>query len=568
MFTTTTEEFALADGEAMIVEKDVAIQMRDGAIVYADVFRPKAEGRYPVLINISCYQKDKVWVPPPDLEEKPDPYMNWETVTPSWWVPKGYACVRVDTRGSGKSPGLSDPGSWQEALDFYDSIEWSAKQAWCNGNVGTAGISYHATSQWKVAGMKPPSLKAIMPWEGWADAYRDSAYHGGIFGLYFIATWTATHIAHHLLGKPAAYNPDAFRNERLWQYARHNLDSGWWDNRKAHWERIEVPMYSVGNWSGMALHLRGNVEGFTRAASKHKKLRIHTGTHYHPFYSEEGKRDQLRFWDHWLKGKDTGLMDEPPVKLLIRTGGGGPYQFRFENEWPLARTRWTRFYLQAKDGAHDVDGALSQDAPSRGSALTYSATGMAKGGAGAIASSTTLAAGVSHRTGVSFETEAFTEDTEVTGPVTLVLWVSSTSEDMDIFATIRNIDANGNDVWETGQQGQQVPVAKGWLRASHRELDAELSTEYRPYHKHERRLPLNPGEAVECQVEIWPTCMVFKQGHRLRLDVQPRDGVGSAPYTHYHGDYNVGQNTLYTGADKASYLLLPIIPAGGGTPGR
>ena len=561
MFTTTTTEVSLPDGGAMIVEKDVAIPMRDGAILYADVFRPKEPGKYPALLNITCYQKDKLWVPPPDLEERADPHHNWETVTPSWWVPRGYACVRVDTRGSGKSPGLSDPGSWQEALDFYDAIEWAAKQDWCSGNCGTAGISYHATSQWKVAGMNPPSLKAIMPWEGWADAYRDSAYHGGIFGLYFIATWTATHIAHHLLGKPSTYNPDAFRNERLWQYARHNLDTGWWDNRKAHWDKIEVPLYSVGNWSGMALHLRGNVEGFVRAKSKHKKLRIHTGTHYHPFYSEEGKKDQLRFWDHWLKGKDTGLMDEPPVKLLIRTGGGGPYQFRHENEWPLARTKWTRFYLKASDDANAVDGSLAPNAPAETKPITYGATGMAKGGAGAIASSTTLAAGVTHRMGISFETAPLESDTEVTGPINLVIWVSSTTEDMDIFATLRNVDAQGNDVWETGQQGQQVPVAKGWLRVSQRELDPELSLPYRPYHKHQRRLPLDAGKPVECQVEIWPTCMVFKKSHRIRLDVQPRDGVGSAPYTHYHGEYNTGQNTVYTGGDKASYLLLPIIPA-------
>jgi predicted acyl esterase len=185
---------------------------------------------------------------------------------------------------------------------------------------------------------------------------------------------------------------------------------------------------------------------------------------------------------------------------------------------------------------------------------------MAKGGAGSIASSTTLAAGVSHRMGISFETDALREDTEVTGPINLVIWVSSTSEDMDIFATVRNIDAAGNDVWETGQQGQQVPLAKGWLRVSHRELDPELSLPYRPYHKHERRLSLTPGKPVECQVEIWPTCMVFKRGHRIRLDIQPRDGVGSAPYTHYHGDYNTGQNTVYMGGDKSSYLLLPIIP--------
>ncbi|HSN39784.1 MAG TPA: CocE/NonD family hydrolase [Burkholderiales bacterium] len=567
MFASTQTEVNLESGHTMIVEKDVAIRMRDGATLYADVFRPKEGGKVPSIINLSCYQKDKVWVPPPDLDEKPDPYMNWETVSPSWWVPRGYACVRIDTRGSGKSPGMSDPGSYQEALDFYDAIEWAARQPWCSGKVGASGISYHATSQWKVAGLKPPSLQAIIPWEGWADGYRDAAYHGGIFSLYFTATWYATQIAHHLLGKPQSYNPDAFRNERLWMYMRQNLDTGWWDDRSAHWDQIDVPLYSAGNWSGMALHLRGNVEGYMRAASKHKKLRIHTGTHYHPFYSEEGKNDQLRFLDCWLKGKDTGIMQEPPVKLLIRTGGGGmkDYRFRYENEWPIARTQWTKFYLKADRGepaaeAGATEGNLTAERPKQSKSVTYAATGMARGGSGAIASSTTLAAGSLHRTGVSFVTGPLTEDTEVTGPVNLVLWVSSTSEDMDIFATIRNIGPDGNDVWEIGQQGQQVPVAKGWLRASHRELDPELSLPYRPYHKHKERLLLKSGEPVECQVEIWPTCMVFKKGHRIRLDIQPRDGAGASPYTHYHADYNTGQNTLYTGGDKASYLLLPVIP--------
>src|ERR1019366_4556879 len=300
----------------MVIEKDVKIKMRDGAILYADVFRPKGAGKFPAIINISAYQKDKVWVPPADLEEKANPYMTWETVNPLWWVPRGYVCIRVDTRGSGKSPGLSDPGGWQETLDFYDSIEWAARQAWSSGNIGTSGISYHATTQWRVAGLQPPSLKAIIPWEGWGDCYRDASFHGGIFQLYYLATWYATQMAHHLLGDPQEYNPDAFRNERLFQYMRHSLDTGWWDNRSAQWDKIKVPFLSAGNWSGHNLHLRGNTEGYVRAASKHKKLRIHTGTHYHAFYTEEGRMDQLRWFHYWLKGIDTGIMDEPPVKLL------------------------------------------------------------------------------------------------------------------------------------------------------------------------------------------------------------------------------------------------------------
>ena len=131
---------------------------------------------------------------------------------------------------------------------------------------------------------------------------------------------------------------------------------------------------------------------------------------------------------------------------------------------------------------------------------------------------------------------------------------------MDIFATIRNIDRDGRDVWEIGQQQQPVPVAKGWLRVSHRKLDPALSLPYRPYHTHDERQPLTPGQIVQVQVEIWPTSMVFKKGHRIRLDIAPRDGVGSQSYMHYHADYNTGTNTVYAGGDRESFLMLPIIP--------
>jgi putative CocE/NonD family hydrolase len=551
----------------MKIEKDVRIPMRDGATLFADVFRPAESGRFPAILNISAYQKDKVWVPPDDLEEKANPYMTWETVNPTWWVARGYACVRVDTRGSGKSPGLSDPGGHQEGLDFYDSIEWAARQPWCNGNIGTSGISYHAATQWKVASLGPPSLKAMIPWEGYADVYRDSVYHGGIFQLYFLSTWYATQMAHHLLGDAQEYNPDAFRNERLYNYMRHSLDTGWWDTRRADPKKVTIPFYSAGNWTGHNLHLRGNTEMFVNAASKHKKLRIHTGTHYHAFYAEEARRDQLRWFDHWLKGIDTGILDEPPVKIMIRTGGGTPgdYQFRFENEWPLARTQWTKLYLRADrpDPLPDpmgVEGGFAATPPAAEKALTYSATGTTKAGV-ASASSTMTSGGPMNRTGVSFQTEPLAQDTEVTGPVKLVLWVSSTQKDMDIFATLRNIGPDGKDVWEVGQQGQPVPVAKGWLRASHRKLDPERSLPYRPFHTHDERWWLEPGEVVECEIEIWPTGMVFRKGHCIRLDVQPRDGVGSAPYLHYPAAYNVGgMNTIHTGGDRASYLMLPIIP--------
>jgi len=546
------------------VEKDVEIPVRDGARLKADIFRPATPGRYPVILNIGGYRKDKVWVPPADLEEKANPLMNWETVNPLWWIPRGYIAIRVDTRGSGKSPGQFDPWSRQEALDFHDCIEWAAKQRWSNGRVGLSGISYFAMNQWLVASLRPPSLKAIIPWEGAADMYRDFAYHGGIFCLGFVGNWFNNHMAHHLLGAPQQHNPDAFSNNWLWQYLRHSLDTGWFDQRRAAWDRIEVPLLTAGNWSGMGLHLRGNTEGYLRAACGNKKLRIHAGTHYHPFYSADGRRDQLRFFDYWLKGEKNGVMDEPPVKLLIRKGGKDNYQWRSEHEWPLDRTRWTRYYLSPQKvsarGREPAEGLLVTELPRRKSAVTYSATGMTRAGIASASWTSTALAGSLPRLGVSFETARFKEDLEVTGPVVLTLWVSSTTEDMDVFATLRNIDGDGRDVWEVGQQQQNVPMGKGWLRASHRKLDPELSQPWRPYHVHDERLWLKRNQVVRIDVEIWPTCMVFRKGHRLRLDIQPRDGVGSAPYTHYGADYNVGQNTVFTGGSMASHLLLPVIP--------
>src|SRR5258705_208423 len=155
---------AAAATYGLLVDRDVDVPMRDGARLKADVIRPDDGGKFPAILNLGPYQKDKVWVPPDSLEEKPNPLMNWETVNPEWWVPKGYACVRVDGRGSGKSPGQCEPWSLQEAIDCYDAIEWAAAQPWCNGKVGLNGISYFAINQWFVANLQPPSLKAIIPW--------------------------------------------------------------------------------------------------------------------------------------------------------------------------------------------------------------------------------------------------------------------------------------------------------------------------------------------------------------------------------------------------------------------
>jgi putative CocE/NonD family hydrolase len=209
-----------------------------------------------------------------------------------------------------------------------------------------------------------------------------------------------------------------------------------------------------------------------------------------------------------------------------------------------------------------VEGALTRTPNAAEGSVTYPASGVTKAGV-ASGSSLSTTHGGAGRLGVSFESEPMQAATEITGPLAMKLWVSSTSEDMDIFVTLRNIGPDGKDVCEVGQHGQPMPcITKGWLRAAHRKLDPERSLPYRPYHAHDERWWLKPGEPVECDIEIWPTCIVLAKGHKLRIDIQPRDGLGSGPYTHYHADYNAGaQNTIHAGGSRESYILLPIIPA-------
>jgi len=261
----------------------------------------------------------------------------------------------------------------------------------------------------------------------------------------------------------------------------------------------------------------------------------------------------LRFFDHWLKGKDTGIMDEPPVKLLIRTGGGGPYEFRHENEWPIARTQWTRYYLDL------ANRALTPD-PAHGAAtIEYDATGE----------------------GITFSMPPLGSRIEITGPSALKLFLSSSTTDADVFAVLRVFAPDGREVVFQGALDPHTPVGQGWLRASHRKLDPALSLPYRPYHTHDEIQPLTPGETVELDVEIWPTCIVVPEGYTIALTVRGRDYEyageaatlsnmknpmrGCGPFVHDDpqdrpSEVFGGKVTLRAGVRQQPYLLLPIIP--------
>ena len=565
-----------SNSHAMTFAKDVPVEMDDGLVLRANVFRPDAPGRYPVIMAQGVYGKDahfadafsvqwgKLVAIYPELCDAGSSghYLRWETVDPERWVPHGYVVIQIDARGTGKSPGYLDPRSAREIQDYYCSIEWAGRQPWSTGKVGLIGISYFAFTQWAVAALQPPHLAAIIPWEGYVDYYRDGSHHGGIFSNGFSTAWWPRQVlvnqhgngdttyfdrdtkapstglplsAAALEGNQADYPADLLR---------HALDDAWHRERTPDLSRIKVPLLSAGNWGGPGIHLRGNIEGFMGAGSKNKWLSMHIGTHWDSFYLPEYIKVQKRFFDHFLKGEDNGWQNEPRVQIAIRRPDStlrGPKaaEFRMENEFPLIRTLWTKFYLDAAS-ARMVAGA-----PKAAAKFEYDALGE----------------------GVTFMTSSFSQETEFTGFLTGHLFVSSSTIDMDIFATLRMFDQQGHEVIFIGAH-EPTPVTRGWLRASHRKLDPIRTLPYRVVHAHDEVQKLTPDEIYEVDVEIWPTCIVVPRGHRLALTLQGRDFefpetpgrlLHNHPLDRPAGEFS-GRNTIHTGGAQASYLLMPLIP--------
>lgn len=511
----------------LIVEKDVPIKVRDGTVLRADVFRPGGMDAFPVITTLGPYPKDihfKEWsrMRPRDVNVD-GPFMHWESVDPEWWVPQGYAVVRVDGRDTGKSPGAVHNLTRGEAEDYYDAVEWAGTQKWSNGKVAVMGVSYFAMNAWRVAALNPPHLAAIIPWEGAYDLYRDVNRHGGIRSNTFTQAWASNVDRHAQAPVRQAPYPELY-DERV---ARNNPAPA----------DISVPLLSAGNWGGVGLHLRGNVEGYLAAGSRQKFLRIHSGDHVTPFYSIEGRLYQMRFLEQWLRGADTGILREPPVRLAIRHGGD-EYEWRYEYEWPLARTRWTPYYLDAHDAA------LSSSRVDRPAQASYSAES-GRPDSGAI-----------------FTTSAFGEDTEVTGPLKLKAWVSSSTNDADLFAVLRHLDASGKEVTYPSQMQTAIAAAYGWLRVSHRKLDAARSTPHRPIHAHDELQKLEPGEVAPVEVEIWPASLVLRRGDRLALQIAAHDDLRMTHFGHTDPADRIqsGTVTVHTGGAHDSHLLLPIIP--------
>ncbi len=577
----SAQPFEIRDG--MRIEWDVPVMMDDGLVLRADVFRPTAEGRYPAILSYGPYGKGLAFQDgyktaweimardyPDAVSGSSNRYANWEVADPEKWVPDGYVCIRVDSRGAGRSPGYLCHNSARETRDLYLCIEWAAAQAWCSGKVGMSGISYYASNQWRAAAANPPHLAAICVWEGWNDAYRESARHGGII-CSFRKNWqdmqvkTVQHgqgergarsrVTGELVCGPETLPLDELvkNREDMWQsFLSREMWDKYYAERSPDLSRVMVPLLSAANWGGQGLHTPGNFEGFMFAGTRQKWLEVHGGSHWAPFYTDYGVKLQKRFFGHFLKDEKTGWDKQPRVLLNVRHPGE-KFVLREEHEWPLARTKWTRFHLEPNGmrlGTREA-GTVA--------AVTYDPMG----------------------NGVAFSTPPLERPLEITGPSALKLSLSSATVDADVFAVLRVFDPKGKEVLFQGALDPKTPVAQGWLRASHRKLDPRRSLPYRPFHTHDQKQPLEPGKVYELDVEIWPTCIVVPAGYRIALSIRGRDYEhdeapatlsnmknpmrGCGPFT--HDDENDrppavfgGKVTLHFGAGRPASLLLPLIP--------
>ena len=515
----------------MLIERDVRVPTRAGFEVAVNVYRPNRTGRFPVIISMGPYGKD-------DLPAEYDgtfsngqilvsEYTAFETPDPGYWTHFDYVVIAADSPGAMSSGGDLELLRSIEANAFYDVIEWAGVQSWSNGNVGLNGVSYFAVSQWPVAGLNPPHLKAIMPVEGLTDVYRDTIRHGGV-PVVFADPWMNFRI------RPAM-NPEAQLINDFAEAAQERpLFDDFWESHVPRLADITVPAYIIASWPDHGLHTRGTLIGFEDIASEDKWLEVHGRKKWEYYYSRDSLERQKRFFDHFLKGADNGMPEVPRVRYERRNAFYDG-EVLHADTWPLRDVEHRRFYL---GGA----GTLHREPDSDAALLRYDSTG--------------------RDDQLAFR-HTFRERTEITGSARLRAWVTTdVAEDMDLFVGLSKLDRNGNEVFMAGYNDvEDGHLASGWLRVSHRELDEERSTENRPFLRHERLLKLEPGQPVPVDVEILPSSTLFREGESIVLRIQGTELPGAGDIEHWDS-VNVGYHIVHAGGEYESYLVLPVVPSG------
>jgi predicted acyl esterase len=548
-------------------ELDVYLTLRDGTKLCTDVFRPDIEGeKFPALVAWAAYGKSPQSIRTPRL--RPDNLMfdhTREAGDLEYFVPRGYSYVIPDPRGVGKSEGEFD--GWfgpQEQKDVYDLIEWVAQQPWCDGQVGMIGLSYFGIIQLLAAAQQPPHLKAIMPISVLDSAYRLS-YTGGILDTFAHAflsliptnkefrsyaerenspeelkrmmseVWekdpdirSVSYFLKELTTWPPRFNP-------MWlDTLLHPLDGDFWKARSANakWHKIKVPAYLTGHWN--PVRQWSPFEPFMDPEFDAPKKVMMWGVYWLTvelplrYYNEE----YLRWYDYWFKGIDTGLMDEPPITIFVI----GPNRFRYEHEWPLARTTWTKLYLRSSERLSTDPEEINDVSPD-----------------GLIHEPPMISKRVSS---VTYTTAPLGEPLEITGPIALHVYASIDAEDANFIGKLLDV----------GPGGERKPVSSGYLKASHRTLIPEKTGPGMPVHDHGKKVPIKPGEINEYVIGFNASSMVIQPGHKLELELTTMDynpnheslwskvtSMGPLP------NADVIQYKFYRDAKYRSHLLLPVI---------
>lgn len=520
--------------DGMTITRDVAVPMRDGVKIYVDIFRPEGStetDKLPTLMTWSPYGKHvlknfdmfpNTGVPKGSVSK----YAVWEGPDPLYWTKRGYAVVNGDSRGSWASEGDLEILSGQLAYDGYDVIEWIATQPWSNARVGLCGVSYLAIVQWRIAQLNPPHLSCINPWEGFTDTFRDHTHTGGIPETKFInfTDWSCQF----------SYNKTEhyFAN----QQAHEMMDAYQESKRADSLPSITVPAYVVADWGDFGLHTRGALNGFTYISSKDKWLEVHAQKKWQYFYQHSSLLKQESFYGKYLKGEQTDVDSWPRVNMEIRDRAYEGF-WRAEREWPLKRTKFVQRYLQASFGQ------MRDELPAGISTVSYDS--------------------LSKTDNAQF-VYTFTEETELTGSMRLRLWVSTDlGDDLDLFVQLDKLDtANKIVPFVAFSMFDDGPLGLGWLRASHRELDPELTHPNRPWHTHKRKLLLQPGEVVPVDVEIVASSTRFFKDESLKITIQGTDIFRNdeIPQMMLHeASANKGKHFIHTGGVFDSYLVMPVI---------
>lgn len=526
-----TRKYERQDRDGMIIERDVKVPTRAGFDLWVDIFRPAEAASVPPLVVWTPYGKHDP-APLATIYPASGVQAEWqsdltifEAPDPVYWVSQGYAVVIADTPGTWFAETEGSYFSPQEAEAHYDLIEWAGTQGWSNGKVGLSGVSYLASSQWKVAALQPPHLAAINPWEGWSDTYNEIVRHGGIPETFF---WPYIQVRWGVSDKLV---------EDLWAHTReHPFFDEYWQSKVPDFSSIEVPAYVVASWSDHGVHTRGTLEGFKHISSTEKWLEVHGSKKWGYYYEPPSIARQTAFFDHFLKGETTELSDWPKVRLHVRERAGVAVQ-KSAQQWPVENTDYRRLYLDA------ASAAMSPDLPGAAATTSYDP--------------------LDDHQEAHFDYR-FENDTELVGNMKLRLFVSiEQGDDMDIFVVTEKLEQGTDRTrfvhWAVFEDG---PAALGWLRLSRRELDPEKSTDWQPVLTNRTEHKVKPGELVEANIEILPSGTRFAAGDVLRVRIKGRD-IYNYPkpqlYMRHEDTVNLGKQTIHTGPDAQSYLLIPVV---------